>query len=817
MSQNDPKPAGFQLSDRWGGRLPAELAASVLAVFSDMVLVFGRGGQVIYANDAARALACAAGALSGEDSSESGFPVHVLDPIEAQCRMVRETGQSITDDVSFSTGDAIREVEYTASPLRGAGGEVEAVVVTGRDITERKQSEHWLVQSQARLRLLNGVLSEAASEPSWEDAIRRTLRQLTAHFEGLRAAYSTLDDRSILRPLHSIGPDSMPSIEGAEIDLSPAPEFVAALRSGEPYVSGDVLADPRARAVSDAFAMSQARGLIMVPVYHSDELDGLLCLSAPVPREWSRHDAAALSEIGDYLSIVARKAAADRMRFQAELALRENEARLSAIWNTAADGIITVDESGSIESFNPAAEAIFARAAAEVVGRPVQELIPDWTGNGPGDQAPPGPAAPFTGNRAGGATFPLDLELSETRVGSRVLKTGFLRDVSDRVQLEAQLRQSQKMEAVGRLAGGVAHDFNNMLMAVTGYADLLLERTRLDDAARGYVDEIRKAADRASRLTGQLLAFSRQQILAPQILDLSDAVTNMETMLRRLIGEDITLIIHSQPGLGRVRADPGQIEQVVLNLAVNARDAMPQGGNLTIETRNVTFEKGYTWGHFPVEPGDYVMISVSDTGCGMDEAIRSRIFEPFYSTKEQGKGTGLGLSTVYGIIKQSGGYVWVYSEPGHGATFKIYLPRQDAPLSPQPAAESTARTAPGSETVLLVEDESMVRALVRDILAMRGYQVLDAPNGTAAVRKAEEHAGPIEILLTDVVMPGISGRELAEQLRHLRPDIRVLYMSGYTDDAIIHHGILDAETAFIQKPFAPEALARKLREVLDRS
>jgi PAS domain S-box-containing protein len=399
--------------------------------------------------------------------------------------------------------------------------------------------------------------------------------------------------------------------------------------------------------------------------------------------------------------------------------------------------------------------------------------------------------------------------------GERCL-VSVMRDISDHRLLEEQLLQAQKMEAIGRLAGGVAHDFNNLLAIILGYSDLLRDAIPAEGPAQKHLAEIRKAGDRAATLTRQLVAFSRKQVLELKVFDLNAVVIENYKMLRRLIGEDVELLLQPDSQATPVKADAAQMEQVVMNLAVNARDAMPKGGRLTIETANVVLDATQVHRRVTMPAGAYVMLAVTDSGVGMDPATQARIFEPFFTTKEKGKGTGLGLATVYGIVKQSGGYIWVYSELGQGTTFKIYLPRAEEPIEPEPANNKIpAASLRGTETVLLVEDEESVRKLAAHCLREQGYTVLEASTGAEALELARGHAQTIHLLVTDVVMPGMGGRDLADQLLVARPEARVLYVSGYTGNAIVHHGILEPGLFLLSKPFRPLELAQKVREVLD--
>ena len=506
----------------------------------------------------------------------------------------------------------------------------------------------------------------------------------------------------------------------------------------------------------------------------------------------------------------------------AQESLRRSEMNFRSLVTNAPYGICRCDSAGQLLDANPALLTMLGYASpSELVGKHLGGLYSDthrWFELADYLRS----AVPFNGliaewKRKDGIT--ILVRVSGRAVCNDERKTAFelfAEDVTERRALEQQLQQSQKMEAIGRLAGGIAHDFNNLLMVISGYSEFLLDRLGPDPALRGPAQEIAGASQRASSLTRQLLAFSRKQMLAPKILDLNGVVTENLKMLTRVIGEDIDLVMVPAPALGAVRADAGQIDQVIMNLAVNARDAMPSGGKLTIETSNVSLDEEYARFHAPLRPGDYVMLAISDTGLGMDSETQSHIFEPFFTTKGP-KGTGLGLSTVYGIVKQSGGYIWVNSEPGKGTSFKIYLPRIAERAEPAQvvAANESAFTEPGTETILLAEDEANLRYLARQFLEKQGYKVIEAADGAVAMQIAVAHEGVIHLLLTDVIMPGMNGRELAQRISEIRPQTKVLYMSGYTENVIGHNGTLDAGVRLLQKPFTLRDLKSKVREVLD--
>ncbi len=522
----------------------------------------------------------------------------------------------------------------------------------------------------------------------------------------------------------------------------------------------------------------------------------------------------------------------EQERKRVETALRESEERFRDLYDNAPLGYHEYDAEGRITRVNRTDLEMMGYTAEEMIGQPMwkfntdEEIAREQILAKLAGVLSPGKNLERTYKRKDGATFPVLIEdrliLDEKGQIKGIRCT--IQDITERnraeeemAALQAQLRQSQKMEAIGRLAGGIAHDFNNLLTVIRGYSQLALTGLKTDNPLRGNIEQIEKASERAADLTRQLLAFSRRQVMELKVLDLRGVLQNLEKMLRRVIGEDIELIMELADVTGMVKVDPGQMEQVILNLAVNAKDAMPDGGNLIIEITNAELDEEYARKHVAIKPGQYVMLSVSDNGCGMSPEIRDRIFEPFFTTKEKAKGTGLGLSTVYGIVKQSGGNIWVYSEPGHGTTFKIYLPRVDEPEDKLEPKEAGEEPSCGDETILLVEDDDEVRKLAVEILQRQEYKVLEASHSGEASILCDQHVGKIHLMLTDVVLPVMSGRKLAENLVSLHPEMKVLYMSGYTDNAISHHGVLEKGLNYIQKPFTVSGLLRKVREVLGKN
>jgi PAS domain S-box-containing protein len=517
--------------------------------------------------------------------------------------------------------------------------------------------------------------------------------------------------------------------------------------------------------------------------------------------------------------------AGERQRRQAEAALRASEERFRALVENNSDALLLVDAEGRVTYISPSSSRHLGWGSDEMLGQSIFDFLH------PDDrdamslklaEVLRSPGKPVTQDirlqHADGSWRAIESiavnRLSDPSVQAIVVNA---RDITDRRKLEEQLRHAQKMEAVGQLAGGIAHDFNNLLTAILGYCNLMRDDMPAEDPLRADLDEIHTAGERAASLTRQLLAFSRRQMLQPQVVDVNSVVQQLEKLLRRLINENVELVTALAADLLSVRVDPASIEQILVNLTVNARDAMPHGGRLTIETANVDLDESFAIAHVPMKPARYVMLAVGDTGEGMDADTQARVFEPFFTTKEQGKGSGLGLATVYGMVKQGGGYIWVYSEPGHGTVFKVYFPPAEQRAKIGGADNAGRRSGDamhGWETVLLVEDEAAVRALAREVLRRHGYVVLEARHGVDALRMAERHPDDIHLMITDLIMPHMGGRDLVERLAAVRPKMKVLFMSGYTDHALMHRDLTPG-TAFLQKPFTPEAFVRKVRSVLD--
>jgi PAS domain S-box-containing protein len=559
-----------------------------------------------------------------------------------------------------------------------------------------------------------------------------------------------------------------------------------------------------------------AASAIIVPILARDEaLGALLLASSDTDLAGTQGDSAVRAarsvstQLGQALALsrMFSKVASDEQRYR-------------GLFESARDAIAILTPEGIILEANHGWEEILAAPRVQIVGHHFSDFAVDGGQvalRSKFETAPAqghGEVSTIALQPAGGGVVQVELSRTVVGAGNDRYILGIGRNVTERLRLEEQLRQAQKMEAVGRLAGGIAHDFNNVLSVILSYGESMLAELKSGDPSRSDLQEICKAGQRASDLTRQLLMFSRQQVMEPKVLDLNDVLLGVDKMLQRILGADVDLLSIPAPQLGRIRVDPGSMEQVIMNLVVNARDAMPTGGKLTMETANIFLDQSYAHKHHGVQPGPYVMLAVTDTGVGMDVATQARIFEPFFTTKGLVKGTGLGLSTVFGIIQQSGGSIWVYSEPGVGTTFKVYLPRVQDTIDPIPATRHPSMSR-GSETILLVEDDDQVRVVARSILRRNGYRVIEARDAGEALLHSETHHDKIDLLLTDVVMPQMSGPELARQLAGGRPDMKVLCMSGYTDDSILRHGVLAAHIAYLQKPLTPDALSRRVREVLD--
>ncbi|HZT83201.1 MAG TPA: PAS domain S-box protein [Gemmataceae bacterium] len=804
------------LALHWRGRQAESAEArfqSLLDAAPDAMLITRRDGRILLANARAEG-------LFGYGREElAGWPLTALvrqgvgGPSGAWGATATHTGSmpETPDFVGRLKGGREIAVEVSFSPLETR--EDLFLIHVIRDVTEAREQERRRATRHAARR----VLAEAAAARAAAPELLRCVGEIL----GWDAGAIWLEGRpgGGLRRAAAWDAADGPSWEAC----GPGPEGEAA--HAPPDREPAWVIDPGLPG-GQAPAGPGWRTTVTVPVAHGGDAFGVLELHSREPRP--RDDALleTLATVGTYLGQFLQ-------RDRAEEAVRQSEARKAAVLEASPDAIITLDHEGRVLELNPAAEAIFGRPRAAVLGREAAEVLfpphardgfrQEMGRRGPGDGGRPGGARATEACHADGRAIPVEVTITRIRTTGEPLFTAYIRDLSERKQAEEALRQTeekflqaQKMEAVGRLAGGVAHDFNNLLTVIMGYTEAVLADLGADHPAREMLDEVARAGERAAALTRQLLAFSRKQMLVPEVLDLNAVVADFQKMIGRLIGEDIQLLTLPGDGLRPVKVDPGQLEQVLMNLVVNARDAMPQGGRLTIETANADLDEDYARACPEVQPGPYVLLAVTDTGCGMDEATRARIFEPFFTTKERGKGTGLGLATVYGIVRQSGGHIAVYSEPGKGTAFKVYLPAAAGAAAGAEEAPGGHWPACGVETVLLVEDEEGVRSLARQVLERYGYTVLTAGDGEEGLAVCRHHPGPIHLLLTDVVMPKMNGATLARQAALARPGMKTLYMSGFNDSILLNNGALSGDIDCVQKPFTADVLVRAVREVLDR-
>jgi PAS domain S-box-containing protein len=602
------------------------------------------------------------------------------------------------------------------------------------------------------------------------------------------------------------------SVMGLAIPAKNNPVAEALFAHKTPLVFDDVQNDERLALSRDLLQQLNIASMLIVPLTIDAKIVGTLNFGTTEPRIFTDEEVELISSVAGQVSGVLARTRLDKEHRQ-----------LSAVIEQSAESVIITDTTGEIIYVNPAFEQITGYSREEALGKNPNILNSGQQDNdfyqNLWDTITSGEVwhGRLVNKRKDDTLYTEEAIIGPVRDdnGHIVNYVSLQRDVTRELQLEEQYRRSQRMEAVGQLTGGIAHDFNNLLTAINGFAELLQLRLAPDDPLQPLAENILNSGLRAADLVSQLLAFSRKTIIEPKILNLNTVVVNMGSILRRVIGEDIELKMILTPDVWSVKVDPTQFEQVIINLAVNARDAMPDGGRLTIETANIVLDTEYVARHLGSQPGEHVLLAISDTGMGVPKEIQANIFEPFFTTKEVGKGTGLGLATVFGIVKQSGGNIWVYSEEEQGTTFKIYLPRVRDAAQMMAGSSADAHLPTGDETILLVEDDAGVRDLAKQILQVQGYTLLEATNGEQALHLAAAHNGPIHLLLTDVVMPGISGKTLAQQLLNRRPEARVLYMSGYTENVVAHHGILEEGVIFIQKPFNAATLTQQIRTVLD--
>jgi PAS domain S-box-containing protein len=705
-------------------------------------------------------------------------------------------------------------VRNSARVVRDEQGQVRYYEGSLEDITERKQAEEAIHRRNRELALLNRVIAASAASLRPESILEVACHELALAFEVLRASATLLNkERTAARVVATYQTEEhQPTLLNTLIPIDQDPIAQSLLTTKTPLVLDNTLSDQYSAPIRELLRQRGIASMLVLPLVIEDETVGSLSFGMLKPHVFSTEEVDLAQSVADQVSGALARAW-----------LGEKHRQLSTAIEQTAESVVITDMEGMITYVNPAFEQVTGYSQDEAIRQKVNILKSGkqdddfyrelwetisagqvWHGH-------------IVNKKKDGTLYTDETTITPVRNegGDIVNYVAVQRDVTRELQMEEQLRQSQRMEAIGQLTAGIAHDFNNLLTAINGFAELIQQQVSPDSPAYEMTGKILRSGQHAAELIRQLLAFSRKQVIQPQTLNLNTTVDNVDKMLQRIISETIEVDIVLAPDLWPIEADPAQMEQVVINLVVNARDAMPDGGKLTIETANVFLDDDYIANHLGAELGEHILLSVSDTGYGMSEEVQAHIFEPFFTTKEVSEGTGLGLSTVFGIVKQNGGNIWVYSEEGMGATFKIYLPRAEKAVVSSSQPDRANDLPRGTETILLVEDETMVRELAAQALRWQGYTILEAPNGPEALRLAKEHHKEIHLLLTDVVMPQMSGKVLADQMGDLYPSIKVLFTSGYTDKAIVNHGVLTSDIMFIQKPFSPIDLTRKVREVLD--